>query len=149
MCPSTNHFAISASRCSALAPKKLNFLNFQALIKSAASPRTTARHADDGARLGSPGSWSLIFGLPGGCASSRLDHGLKVELFPKHAQNIRKTRAKHAQNMRKTRAKHSQNTPKSLKSGFEPKVKSPKMGLSITPRQCLQRPTLFRDIWPR
>ena len=60
-------------------------LNFQAVIKSAASaasldlqgsPRTTARHADDGARLGSHGSWSLIFGLPGGCASSRLDHGL-------------------------------------------------------------------------
>ena len=34
-------------------------------------------------------------------------------------------------------AKHAQNTPKSQKSGFEPKVKSPKMGLSITPRQFL------------
>ena len=68
-------------------------LNFQAVIKSAASaasretknqgPRSRGAH---GRRLGlrttglggSPGSWSLIFGLPGGCASSRLDHGLKV-----------------------------------------------------------------------
>ena len=67
-------------------------LNFQAVIKSAASaasgktknqgPRSRGAH---GRRLGlrttglggSPGSWSLIFGLPGGCASSRLDHGLK------------------------------------------------------------------------
>ena len=67
-------------------------LNFQAVIKSAASaasretknqgPRSRGAH---GRRLGlrttglggSPGSWSLIFGLPGGCASSRLDHGLE------------------------------------------------------------------------
>ena len=35
------------------------------------------------------------------------------------------------------------------KSGFDPKVKSPQMGLPIAPRQCLQRPTLFRNIWPR
>ena len=48
--------------------------------------------------VGSPGSWSLIFGLPGGCASSQLDHGLKVQLFPKHAQNMRKTCAKPFQN---------------------------------------------------
>ena len=40
---------------------------------------------------------------------------------------------KHAQK----HAKHVQNTPKSLKSGFEPKAKSSKMGLSITPRQFL------------
>ena len=75
----------------------LEKLNFQAVIKSAASaasretknqgPRSRGAH---GRRLGlrttglggSPGSWSLIFGLPGGCASSRLDHGLKVEACP-------------------------------------------------------------------
>ena len=32
---------------------------------------------------------------------------------------------------------------KSSKSGFDPKVKSPKMGLLITPRHFLQHPTLF------
>ena len=78
------------SAASAASPDSVKF---QAVIKSAASaasrkakksgtkirgsPRTTARQADDGARLGSPGCWSLIFGLRGGCASSRLDHGLK------------------------------------------------------------------------
>ena len=38
--------------------------------------RTAARLADDGG-WGAP--WSLVpgIGLPGGCASSRLDHGLK------------------------------------------------------------------------
>ena len=41
--------------------------------------------------------------------------------------------AKHSQN----HAKHSQNMPKPLKSGFDPKVKSSKMGLSIIPRQFL------------
>ena len=39
--------------------------------------------------------------------------------------------------------------PKSQTSGFDPKVKSSKMGLPINPRQFLKRPTLFRDIWPR
>ena len=39
--------------------------------------------------------------------------------------------------------------PKSLKSRFDPKVKRPKMGLSITPCQVSKRPTLFCDIWPR
>ena len=34
------------------------------------SPRTMARQADDGGQLGSPG-------IPGGCASSQLDHGCK------------------------------------------------------------------------
>ena len=38
---------------------------------------------------------------------------------------------------------------KSQKSGFHSKVKSPKMGLPITPRQLSKRPTLFLDIWPR
>ena len=74
------------SAASAASP---DFVKFQAVIKSATSaasrktknqgPRSREAHvhADDGARLGSPGSWSLTFGLPGGCASSRLDHGLK------------------------------------------------------------------------
>ena len=38
---------------------------------------------------------------------------------------------------------------KSLKSVFDPKVESSKMGLSITPRGCGSGPTLFRNIWPR
>ena len=36
--------------------------------------------------------------------------------------------------------------PKSQKSGFDPKVKSAKMGLPMDPRQFLQWPTLFCDI---
>ena len=71
----------------------LEKLNFQAVIKSAASaasretknqgPRSRGapeprRPQAEPSSVGSPGSWSLIFGLPGGCASSRLDHGLKV-----------------------------------------------------------------------
>ena len=77
---------------SAASAASLDSVKFQAVIKSAASaasrktknqgPRSRGAH---GRRLGlrttglggSPGSWSLIFGLPGGCASSRLDHGLK------------------------------------------------------------------------
>ena len=59
--------------------------NHQAVIKSAASAASRNPRGAHGRRLGlrttglggSPGSWSLIFGLPGGCASSRLDHGLK------------------------------------------------------------------------
>ena len=68
-------------------------LNFQAVIKSAtsaASPKTKIQEsrgasgmpADNGSaggrrkQLGSPRF--LDFGLRGGCASSRLDHGLKV-----------------------------------------------------------------------
>ena len=39
--------------------------------------------------------------------------------------------------------------PESLKSGFDPKVKSPKMGLPMDPRQFSKRPTLFCDTWPR
>ena len=39
--------------------------------------------------------------------------------------------------------------PKSQKSGFDPKVKSSKMGLSMDPCRFLKRPTHFRDIWPR
>ena len=57
-------------------------LNFQAVIKSAASaalhpPGIPGEPVDDGSaarpqkRLGSPG-------IPGGCASSRLDHGCKI-----------------------------------------------------------------------
>ena len=63
-----------------------------------------------------------------------------ASLGPKNPENMRKTRAKHA--------KHAQNTTKSLKSGFEPEVKSFKMGLSINPRQFLQRPTLFAIFGP-
>ena len=33
--------------------------------------------------------------------------------------------------------------------GFDPKVKSPKMGLPITLRQLSKRPILLRDIWPQ
>ena len=36
----------------------------------------------------------------------------------------------------------------SRKSGFDPKVKNPKMGLPITPRQFLKRPSLFPIIDP-
>ena len=36
--------------------------------------------------------------------------------------------------------------PEITKSGFDPKVKSPKMGLPMDPRQFLKRPTLFRDV---
>ena len=39
--------------------------------------------------------------------------------------------------------------PKSQKSGFDPEVKSSKMGLPITPHQFSKRPTLFCDIWSR
>ena len=103
-------------------------LNFQAVIKSAASaasretknqgPRSRGapeprRPQAEPSSVGSPGSWSLIFGLPGGCASSRLDHGVKFYV------------------------KIKKNEPKMFKKGFCPKVKSSKMGLSITPRQCL------------
>ena len=35
-----------------------------------------ARHADGGGRLDCPGY--LDFGLPGGCARSRLDHGFRI-----------------------------------------------------------------------
>ena len=35
------------------------------------------------------------------------------------------------------------------KIGFDPKVKSPKMGLPMDPSQFLKRPTFFCDIWPR
>ena len=45
-------------------------------------------------------------------------------------------------------SKLGQFKPKITKSGFDPKVQSPKMGLSITPRQFLKRPTLSCDIWP-
>ena len=37
---------------------------------------------------------------------------------------------------------------KSLKSGFDPKVKSPKMGLPMDPRQFLKRPTFFAIFGP-
>ena len=40
--------------------------------------RDSHRPLAEPSSVGSPGSWSLTFGLPGGCASSRLDHGLKV-----------------------------------------------------------------------
>ena len=69
-------------------------VKFQAVIKSAASaasrktknqgPRSRGAQPSPVVRLPSRrpwtplhGSWSLIFGLPGSCASSRLDHGLK------------------------------------------------------------------------
>ena len=62
----------------------------QAVIKSAlsaASQKTKSRgaprppsSASRAAIRHSTGAWSPGFGLRGGCASSRLDHGLKVEL---------------------------------------------------------------------
>ena len=45
--------------------------------------------------------------------------------------------------------KLTQFRPAITKSGFDPKVKSPKMGLPMDPRQFLKRPILFCDIWPR
>ena len=61
-------------------------LNFQAVIKSAASaasPKTKIQESRGAngrwKRLGSPGFRD--FGLRGGCPSSRLDHSLKVELL--------------------------------------------------------------------
>ena len=33
-------------------------------------------------------------------------------------------------------------------SRFDPRVKSPKMGVPMDPRQFLKRPTPFCDIWP-
>ena len=69
----------------------LKKLNFQAVIKSAASaasldlqgsPRTTARHADGGARATDRSAPLDLGSLDlGGCASSRLDHGLKFPCF--------------------------------------------------------------------
>ena len=56
----------------------MDSVKFQAVIKSLEPRRPLAEPSS----VGSPGSWSLIFGLPGGCASSRLDHGLKAQLFP-------------------------------------------------------------------
>ena len=78
---------------SAASAASLDSVKFQAVIKSAASaasrktknqgPRSRGapeprRPQAEPSSVGSPGSWSLIFGLHGGCASSRLDHGLKV-----------------------------------------------------------------------
>ena len=61
-------------------------LNFHAVIKSAASaasPNTKIEESRGASgrrkRLDSPGILDL--GLRGGCASSRLDHSLKVQLF--------------------------------------------------------------------
>ena len=107
----------------------------------------------------------------GGCASSRLDHGLKVELFPKPSQTLSKAFPNSGQPFfaifgrasgqiyGKTTKNVEQNVKTCRKicffcllyrqSGFDAKVKSPKMGLSITPCQFLSRPTFFRDIWPR
>ena len=48
----------------------------------------------------------------------------------------------------KKRSKWVNLDTKSQKSGFDLKVKSPKMGLSITPRHFSKRPTLLRSIWP-
>ena len=78
---------------SAASAASLDYVKFQAVIKSAAraasrktksqgprsrgAPEPRRPHAEPSS-VGSPGSWSLIFGLPGGCASSQLDHGLKV-----------------------------------------------------------------------
>ena len=51
--------------------------------------------------------------------------------------------------LRPSLCKMKQCTPKVLNSGFDPKVKSPKMGLPMDPSQFSKRPTLFRDMWPR
>ena len=68
-------------------------LNFQAVIKSAASAASRKHKSREGSSRGVPrsrrppaeavvlhfpGASFPGFGLPGGCASSRLDHGLKV-----------------------------------------------------------------------
>ena len=45
------------------------------------SPQTTVRHADIGGWLASPGF--LDFCLPGGCGSSRLDHGFEISRNPR------------------------------------------------------------------
>ena len=132
--------AVIKSAASATSPEGLQAekLDFQAVIKLAASAVSPTAWGAPRRRSGKQKAASgRSPSRRGGCASSRLDHGLKVQLFPKHAQNMRKTGAKHAQNMRKTCAKHTQNIGKSLKSRFEPKGNSSKMGLSITPRQFL------------
>ena len=119
--PVANAVRESANK-SAASAASLDYVKFQAVIKSAAtaasrktknksgtkiqgSPAEPRRPQAEPSSVGSPGSWSLIFGLPGGCASSRLDHGLKVFSFSK-------TRAKHAQNTRKTCAKHAKSFKK-------------------------------------
>ena len=78
------------SAASAASP---DYVKFPAVIKLAAStPKAKSRkprpRRSPGGRPGwrmtasgrsaSPGSWFPCFGLWGGCASSRLDHGLKV-----------------------------------------------------------------------
>ena len=56
-------------------------LDLEAVIKSAASAAGTLALQADGGRPGLfPGSRSPGFDLPGGCASSRLDHGLKFHV---------------------------------------------------------------------
>ena len=86
---------------SAASAASLDYVKFQAVIKSAASAAS----------------------LRGGRASGRLDHGpfsqFLVALAAKKYQKIVKISGSVSQN------------------GFCPKVKSPKMGLSIIPRQFL------------
>ena len=45
--------------------------------------------------------------------------------------------------------KMNQFRTKITKNEVDPKVRSPKIGLQMDPRQFLKRPTLFGDIWPR
>ena len=86
MCRVTGVFAVSQKFGTLLVVLKLNF---QAVIKSAASAASRKTRIQDPGeptgdgsaggrrkRLGSPGF--LDFGLREGCASSRLDHSLKV-----------------------------------------------------------------------
>ena len=58
---------------SAASAASLDYINFEAVIKSAAS--AASRKTNPG-RF--PESWSPGFGLPVGCASSRLDHGFQI-----------------------------------------------------------------------
>ena len=75
-----------------------NYVKFQAMIKSAASAASRKPKSREGSSRGvprgrrppaeavvlhSPGASFPGFGLPGGCASSRLDHGLKFSQNPK------------------------------------------------------------------
>ena len=81
--------AVDKSAASAASP---DAANFEAVIKSAASAASRKPKSREGSSRGvprgprppgeplsdSPGAASSRFGLPGGCASSRLDHGLKL-----------------------------------------------------------------------
>ena len=87
---------------SAASAASLDSVKFQAVIKSAASAASpkaksrkgSSREVSRGRRppaeavvLHSPGASFPGFGLPGGCASSRLDHGLKFSKTAKSSKS--------------------------------------------------------------